>query len=53
MPSPVPLDPARVRDPELRPIADKVRAGERLTAADGLALFASDDLLGVGAMADA
>ncbi len=39
-------------DPALVPIAEKVRAGERLTTADGLALFQSDDLLAIGAMAD-
>jgi aminodeoxyfutalosine synthase len=53
MPSPVALDLARVQDPALRPIAEKVRAGERLTRADGVALFRSPDLFGVGAMADA
>ncbi|MGZ8456000.1 MAG: aminofutalosine synthase MqnE [Gemmatirosa sp.] len=53
MPSPVALDPDRVRDPALRPIAEKVRAGERLTRDDGVALFRSHDLHGVGAMADA
>ncbi|MCX8038133.1 MAG: aminofutalosine synthase MqnE, partial [Candidatus Sumerlaeia bacterium] len=37
----------------LRRIESKVRAGERLTRDDGLALFASDDLLGIGALADA
>ena len=39
-------------DPELIPIAEKVRAGERLSVADGAALFRSNDLLAVGAMAD-
>ncbi|MGZ8470207.1 MAG: aminofutalosine synthase MqnE, partial [Gemmatirosa sp.] len=53
MPSPVALDLDRVRDPALRPIAEKVRAGERLTRDDGVALFRSHDLHGVGAMADA
>jgi aminodeoxyfutalosine synthase len=53
MPLPVPFDPARLRDPALRPIAEKVSAGERLSAADGVVLFRSADLLGVGAMADA
>ena len=53
MPSPVPFDPARLRDPALRPVADKVRAGERLTREDGIALYRSADVLGVGAMADA
>ena len=53
MPSPVPFDPVRLRDPALRPVADKVRAGERLTREDGIALYRSADVLGVGAMADA
>ena len=39
-------------DPALEPIAAKVLAGERLTRADGIALYASRDLLGIGQMAD-
>lgn len=39
-------------DPRLLPIADKVQAGERLNRDDGLALFATSDLLGLGALAD-
>ena len=35
----------------LRPIADKVERGERLTREDGLALFASNDLLTIGRLA--
>ena len=53
MPVAVPFDRTRVTDPALLPIADKVIAGERLTHADGVALFESGDLLGIGAMADA
>jgi aminodeoxyfutalosine synthase len=53
MPIPVDFDPARLRDPALRPIGEKVRAGERLSPGDALTLFRSADLLGVGAMADA
>ena len=53
MPTPAMVDPARVTDPALRPIAAKVRAGERLTEADAVTLFKSPDLLGIGAMADA
>ncbi len=53
MPAPVEIDPRAVRDPVLAPTADKVRAGERLSDADALALFRTPDLLGVGAMADA
>ena len=36
----------------LRIIAEKVERGERLTREDGLALFASDDLLTIGRLAD-
>jgi aminodeoxyfutalosine synthase len=39
-------------DPALRPIAEKVIAGERLSSDDGLALLGSDDLHGVGRLAD-
>jgi len=39
-------------DPQLVPIAAKVECGERLTREDGLALFASADLLTVGRLAD-
>ncbi|HSJ64296.1 MAG TPA: aminofutalosine synthase MqnE [Gemmatimonadaceae bacterium] len=47
------LDPARVGDPALRRIAEKVAAGERLAAEDAQVLFTSADLLGLGHMADA
>ncbi|HVX38943.1 MAG TPA: aminofutalosine synthase MqnE [Gemmatimonadaceae bacterium] len=53
MPTPVQLDRALISDPSLHPIAAKVERGERLSAADGVALFASPDLIGVGHMADA
>ncbi len=39
-------------DPRLEPVAEKVLAGERLTAEDGVALFETHDLLAVGALAD-
>jgi aminodeoxyfutalosine synthase len=39
-------------DPELRPIAVKVLAGERLSRTDGIALYHSADLIGIGQMAD-
>jgi aminodeoxyfutalosine synthase len=38
--------------PPLRAIANKVERGERLTREDGLALFASADLLAIGRLAD-
>lgn len=53
MPNPVPFDLARLRDKALIPIGMKLSAGERLTVEDGVTLFNSPDLLGVGAMADA
>jgi aminodeoxyfutalosine synthase len=40
------------RDPQLSPLWDKVRSGERLSKEDGLALYASDNLIGVGRMAN-
>ena len=46
------LDPSRLQDPALRPIAEKVQAGIRLTAADGLTLYATADLIGLGSLAD-
>jgi len=42
---------ARIRDPRLLPLADKVLAGERLTFEDGLLLYETPDLTGVGALA--
>src|ERR1041384_4029732 len=53
MPSPVRLDRALVIDPAFGPIADKIERGERLSMEDGVTLFASPDLIGVGHMADA
>jgi aminodeoxyfutalosine synthase len=46
------LDIVRVRDPLLHPIAEKVAGGDRLTAGEGLALYATSDLLGLGLLAD-
>ena len=45
------LDMDALRDPALRPVADKVVAGRRLDASDGRALYATADLLGLGSMA--
>ena len=47
------IDRTRLRDPALLPIADKVAAGERISAAEGTYLFRTPDLLGVGELADA
>jgi dehypoxanthine futalosine cyclase/putative menaquinone biosynthesis radical SAM enzyme len=41
-----------VSDKNLLPIEQKVLAQKRLTRTDGLALFQSDDLLGIGALAN-
>src|SRR5215210_2084521 len=46
------LDLGRLRDPALRPIAERVLGGERLGHADGLTLYATSDLLGLGMVAD-
>ena len=45
--------PITVSDPRLVPLAEKVEAGERLSIDDGLILFETSDLLGVGTMANA
>ena len=42
----------QITDTRLEPIAQKVLAGERLMADDGLALFQSNDLLAVGWLAN-
>ena len=47
------VDPSRLADRALRPIAEKVASGIRLDAADGLTLFRSSDILGIGMLADA
>jgi len=41
-----------ITDQRLRPIADKVLAGQRLDAQDGIALYRSPDLLAVGWLAN-
>src|SRR5437868_12679764 len=53
MPQAVALKPDLLRDPALFPIADRIERGERLTDADGVALFRTPDLIGLGSMADA
>jgi aminodeoxyfutalosine synthase len=44
--------PLQITDARLEPIAQKVLAGERLSADDGLALYQSHDLLAVGWLAN-
>jgi len=51
--TPLELPLNRLSDPALQPIAEKLAAGQRLDDADGLTLYRSPDLLGVGALADA
>ena len=53
MPVPVRLDRQLISDSSLAPLADKVEAGERLSFDDGVALFRSDDITGIGHLADA
>ncbi|HWH51204.1 MAG TPA: aminofutalosine synthase MqnE [Gemmatimonadaceae bacterium] len=53
MPVAAPLDRSLISDPALGSIADKVERGQRLSDADGVALFESGDLLGIGHLADA
>jgi len=45
------VNPARFRDPALRPIADKVVTGRRLDPEDGLTLYATSDILSLGELA--
>ena len=47
------LDRHLISDPALRPLAQKVERGERLSCDDGVALFETADLIGLGHMADA
>jgi aminodeoxyfutalosine synthase len=47
------LDHHLISDPSLRPLAEKVERGARLSVEDGVTLFASGDLLAIGHMADA
>ncbi|HVZ47152.1 MAG TPA: CofH family radical SAM protein [Gemmatimonadaceae bacterium] len=44
---------ARVRDPALRRIAERVERGDRLSGTDAVALFKTADLTGLGHLADA
>jgi len=53
VPAPVALDRALISDPSLRPIADRIERGERLAPDDGVRLFDSADIVGIGAMANA
>src|SRR5499426_1806032 len=46
------IDLSRLRDRTLHPIAAKVEAGERLHSDEGVTLYATTDLLGLGLLAD-
>ncbi len=46
------LDLDKIEDARLRPIAEKVVAGQRLSFEDGLALYRSSDLLSLGYLAN-
>jgi aminodeoxyfutalosine synthase len=43
----------RIHDPALRRAGERIAAGERLGVADGLALYRTNDLTGLGVLADA
>src|SRR5437016_5500439 len=53
MPAPVQLDRRLISDPSLAPLVEKIERGERLSLEDGVTLFATSDLIGLGHMADA
>ena len=46
----VPLE--RITDPAVRRIGERILKGDRLSQSDGIALFESTDLTGVGLLAD-
>ncbi|MGH7584135.1 MAG: aminofutalosine synthase MqnE, partial [Gemmatimonadales bacterium] len=50
VPSEIPV--SRIRDAALRPIAERVAEGRRLEAADARTLYATNDLIGLGSLAD-
>src|SRR5881392_2325403 len=53
MPTAVALDRSLTSDRSLDGVADKIEHGERLTTDDGVALFESPDIVGIGALANA
>ena len=52
MPAVVAPDLSRLADPALRHVGEKVLGGHRLDAVDGRVLYATNDLLGLGVLAD-
>lgn len=53
MPLSIDIDRRLIRDPALLALADTVQRGERLTRAEGVTLFQTGDLIGLGSLADA
>ncbi|MBX3133053.1 MAG: aminofutalosine synthase MqnE [Gemmatimonadaceae bacterium] len=53
MPDALTIPFERITDKVVRRIAERVAAGERLAQADGVAMFESRDLTGIGLLADA
>jgi aminodeoxyfutalosine synthase len=52
VPAPIALDRTLISDPALLAVADKIERGVRITQAEGVTLFATNDLIGLGHMAD-
>jgi aminodeoxyfutalosine synthase len=52
VPNPVAVDRQLINDPALLSVAEKIERGQRLSNAEGVTLFASPDIIGVGAMAN-
>ena len=46
------IDDLRLLDPDLAPVAEKVITGQRLDRADGIRVATTDDVLGVGRLAN-
>ena len=53
MPRPVPVDRRLITDPVLLSLAERIAAGERVQPEDGVRLFATSDIIGLGVLADA
>jgi aminodeoxyfutalosine synthase len=53
VPLPVEINRRLIVDPTLLALADTIERGDRLSPADGVALFETPDIIGLGAMADA
>ena len=53
MPRTITVDRRLIVDPTLLALADGIEAGKRLTPEEGVRLFATSDIVGLGALADA